>query len=740
MSRDVTDGATVRWRRVLAGLAAGACSSLLIAPPLASAAPDGRAYEMVSPPQKYQGGVVFGQRASRDGNAVGFVMNSAAGSDSAAYAIAPYVAYRTSDGWVTKPGAPMINSEWRGASNVKVWVHHFNEDFTSLLLYTSDRYDPDDKEVPAGDDVDGGFDYYRYSVDTRATKWLTRPAPSLLDAYLPGSSVAIQPWAAASRDGRHLVFLTTRVMVEDDGVPATGTKIYESVDGALRLVSVLPDGRPSRRTGTPFPYVGYVDSPHQVRTMSDDGSRIFFYGGTGGLNRYLYVRENGERTLLLSGSRRADDPGRAVNATFLDASSDGSVAYFTSTGILTDDASGGLYRWERDGETLRFVAPGTSVDDARASADASRLYFTSTSAWTADAVPFERNIYLYEEGQPIQLVATTSTTLPANDPGLVISDDGRYAVFSSQRSLDPRVRDGINALYRYDAETRELVCVSCRTDGRVATRHSRFKADRARYSAMVSSVVVAPRYLTDDGDVYFESDEALVPEDVNGAVDVYGFEDGRVTLISSGRGAGSEYVDNSADGRSVFFTTPEKLVAQDIDGGYPDVYVARVGGGFPEPPPAPQLCQGDTCQGPISLPPVFDPPGSTQVTPSDEGDDPAPTTVGFRPLRPTRAQLRSFAARGRIVLKVRVTARGSVLVAARGRIGRRQRSLGQGWTTATRRGTVRVTVPLNRLAIRQLVARKTLRVTLTVRHSGADEARQLTLRLKRPARATGVRR
>ena len=54
-------------------------------------------------------------------------------------------------------------------------------------------------------------------------------------------------------------------------------------------------------------------------------------------------------------------------------------------------------------------------------------------------------------------------------------------------------------------------------------------------------------------------------------------------------------------GRDVFFGTRESLVAQDQDSAG-DVYDARVGGGFPPPPPSTVECEGDACSTPPSAP------------------------------------------------------------------------------------------------------------------------------------------
>ena len=69
------------------------------------------------------------------------------------------------------------------------------------------------------------------------------------------------------------------------------------------------------------------------------------------------------------------------------------------------------------------------------------------------------------------------------------------------------------------------------------------------------------------------------------------------------------FIDASADGTDVFFLADDSLVSSDP--GSVDVYDARIGGGFPDPP-VPMPCVGDACQ---PLPP--------------EPEDPHPGTVFY---------------------------------------------------------------------------------------------------------------
>jgi hypothetical protein len=104
--------------------------------------------------------------------------------------------------------------------------------------------------------------------------------------------------------------------------------------------------------------------------------------------------------------------------------------------------------------------------------------------------------------------------------------------------------------------------------------------------------------MSDDGEfVFFTSRDALVAEDVNGAVqDVYQWHQGVRDLISSGRASVDDVlIGPSGSGNDIFFITSERLVGWDTDRNT-DVYDARVGGGFPEPLPDAPPCEGaETC-------------------------------------------------------------------------------------------------------------------------------------------------
>ena len=197
-------------------------------------------------------------------------------------------------------------------------------------------------------------------------------------------------------------------------------------------------------------------------------------------------------------------------------------------------------------------------------------------------------------------------------------------------------------VYRYDAEANggegQLSCISCNPSGArpvgqvlrksyvpVGLQDSPAAATKFWAAAWIQTVIHPfhpSRLLSEDGNrVYFNSFDALVPGDTNGAQDVYQWEaagsgdctqasasfsprnDGCISLISTGTNADrAEFVDASPDGSNVFIETSASLDPRDP--GLIDIYDARVNGGFPLPEPD-TACEGDGCQS--APPPPVDP-------------------------------------------------------------------------------------------------------------------------------------
>jgi hypothetical protein len=242
-----------------------------------------------------------------------------------------------------------------------------------------------------------------------------------------------------------------------------------------------------------------------------------------------------------------------------------------------------------------------------------------------------------------------------------VSPNGRYLAFMSQESLtgynnrDAYSDEEDTEVYLYDSATGHLTCASCDPTGarpvgmfdvgkerqlvdRTGASEERWLAGSIPgWTPMAGAEGIAlyqSRYLSDDGRLFFDSEDALVPQDTNGEEDVYEYEPqgigscggssetfsvksgGCVNLISSGiSNEESAFLDASASGEDVFFLTSAKLVTADSDTGY-HVYDAHVCGAdgvacestVVSPPPC---VTAESCkQAPASQPEIFGSPSS----------------------------------------------------------------------------------------------------------------------------------
>jgi hypothetical protein len=440
--------------------------------------------------------------------------------------------------------------------------------------------------------------------------------------------------------------------LEGTSAPANLTgkrQLYRQTPSGTEFVCILPGGIPSTdpcSAGTTYlDVLGQNRSANLTNALSADGQRVFWTDYTPvseGLGP-VYVRVNGIETIPVSEEGEADSG--VSDSMFLAATDDGSKALF-ETG---DD----LYEFEVDTQTTSAIA-GEVLGILGASEDLSRIYVVSKEVLSGvngegnSPMAGEPNLYFDEEGD-----FTFVTTLTASDARQIVPKgdtspvarspfnrssrltlDGERAIFTIDAS--PKGYENIDAkngevdaeVYRYDASTEELECVSCNPTGArpigINLGRRRIEEGGAQWAAGWISgwenSLYASRALSADGSrVFFESSDALSPHDTNGTADVYQWQEpgsgsctsssssfsaangGCIDLISSGESSrASEFDDASPSGDDVFFSTLASLVPQDY--GLVDVYDARAGGGLPSPPPPAPECEGEACQHPAPAP------------------------------------------------------------------------------------------------------------------------------------------
>ncbi len=657
-----------------------------------TALPDGRQWELVTPAEK--NGALFQRlgkeypallQGSVNGNAIADVAYSPSEAEPQGFSNEVSVlSTRGANGWSSQVIAPP-HTESTGVSIGKGQEYKFfSEDLSLGVVQPFGPYTPlspaaTESTAYLRTDYSNGdvSDHCESSYQSSSSCFL----PLVTAANTPpgtafgevGSNGLCEKFecgpdvAGISPDASHIVLESP---VQLTKTPDMHTGLYEWAAGQLQLVSVLPPGEEAPGGGAAAigPNLGLFSGGEGVNTrhaISNDGSRIIWEADE---PRHLYLRDTAKReTIRLDTPQGTPPKPIARNPSFLTASSDGSRIFFLDAGLTeqesevavnNSDEGADLYEYDLNapaGSRLTDLSVDTRSGESAgvqnvlgSSEDGSYVYFMATGALTAGAIP-ANNIYLRHDGATT-LIARLSGA-DASDWGRVsdmtarVSPNGKWLAFDSIEGLtgyDTRdVASGgqDNEVYLYDASTNHLVCASCNPSGARPTGGSEVVSWELR---LVGTTSHQPRYLSNSGRLFFESRDALVPQDVNGTQDVYEYEPesvgdctlsnetfsehsaGCVGLISSATSPEeSFFLDASETGGDVFFLTTAKLLPQDFDQA-PDVYDAHECTAevpcFVPPPVAPRPCvTGDGCKpSPTPQPLIFGAPPS--ATFSGTGD------------------------------------------------------------------------------------------------------------------------
>jgi DNA-binding beta-propeller fold protein YncE len=600
------------------------------------ALPDGRAWELVSPPDKHgaelqpifeEGGVV---QASESGSAITYVANGPIETEPEGnlFLDTQVLSMRGADGWLSKDIATPNDAVSEKANEGHESEYHFFSSDLSLGLVEPSGGPALSPAAPA------------YLRDSESGNY--QPLP---DGGFEG----------ATPDLSHIVF-------------SGGGGLQEWAEGQLQLVSVLPESE----GGTPALGAAALgdkklDVRHAISSSpGEDGARIVWTGEDNGVT-HLYMRDTTKGTM--GETVRLDIPENPANAgtgepRFQTASESGSKVFFTDEQRLTSDSTAGaedpdLYVFEvtsAGGEPLAGKVTDLTVDKRvgetasvqgmviGASEDGSYVYYVATGVLGSNenseeekALPGADNLYVQHyngtswEG-PVFIVSLSSKdandwgagpTQGGSDLGAMtsrVSPSGEYLAFMSEKSLTGYDNVDANSdvsdeeVFLYGASASRVVCASCNPTG--ARPAGVFDPGgfpgllvdspenwQRRWLAgsipgwtkvELSHALYQSRYLSDTGRLFFNSADGLVPQDKNGLEDVYEYEPdgegscksssatfseksgGCIGLISSGTSSEeSAFLDASASGNDVFFLTASKLVTQDFDTSL-DVYDAHV--------------------------------------------------------------------------------------------------------------------------------------------------------------------
>lgn len=620
--------------------------------------PNCRAYELVSPP-----GSVPARGGDESVAAVG-------GQRFAYYTLEPFpgsteeglflLATRGADGWSVQNTTPTqggLDDSDLIACFPSVF---YSSELTSAVL--SDGWNEVDKgfdEVCDGDDPPlvvgeprGYANLFLRDDENGAYQLIDRPPA--------GGVPANALFRAASSDLGHVVFSEEAMLTPR--APA-GLALYEWSGSNDYLVSVLPDGEPVDGMPANRSIDGLTSFTHMV---SSDGETVFFYydgdlyarlhaGHEEAVGRVCSSGEPGGACTVQVDAAQTGASGPGGAGTFVYASEDGSRVFFTDENKLTVNATAtskapDLYEYDVETGTLTDLTvsatgPANVLGFSGGSADGSYIYFVATGVLSgaqendfgAVAVRNRPNLYLWHagtttfiatlEGEPNQDLgdwqdgdANPSIEHNTGDLTARVSPNGQYIAFNSVAQLTGYENEQAESseceeageagrcreVFLYSAGENQLSCASCVPSGTQPTGPAAISGAMSMLLTPESTLYLQ-RNVTDDGRVFFDTRSTLVPAATNGEVNVYEYENGAVSLISSGTGSGaSEFIEASESGDDVFFATSQGLVRGDTD-NQSSVYDARVDGGFPAGQS--EIAHGSGCESAEACkPPPAEPP------------------------------------------------------------------------------------------------------------------------------------
>jgi hypothetical protein len=289
-------------------------------------------------------------------------------------------------------------------------------------------------------------------------------------------------------------------------------------------------------------------------------------------------------------------------------SNDGLHVYFISDGVMAANSNS-------EGANAMRLKPNLYVFD------------TATGETTFIATVIESDVET-AEGTPMGLVGEPDISRPA-----VPTEDGGVLVFASAGNLTGQNPGReFTEIYRYSVAGNALTCLSCTGPGIKPTGNATFgETAGGTYDPPGLSSPMS----NDGSRVFFQTPDSLVPGDTNGgaglsakfgsptSTDVYEWSvSGGVGLISSGRSSIPSVLEGTTpSGDDVLFTSTAQLVPSGADGGYENVFDARVGGGFPAGSSAgAPSCVGSSCRAVFGVAPALVVPGS--VGPQGAGSPP----------------------------------------------------------------------------------------------------------------------
>lgn len=447
----------------------------------------------------------------------------------------------------------------------------------------------------------------------------------LLDMPPAGVTAANAEFEDATPNLSHILFSDNSRLIPE--APAGTTNLYEWANGAVHMVTVLPNKTIVGGTladGTipaqemPNGVDTHNEDAYSEHAVSEDGETVFFYAGG-----KLYARENASQEQATRGECSAAEPSKACtvevdraaagalgtsgDGVFVAANAAGTRVFFLDERALVAGSTAfagkpDLYEYDLSTRTLTdLTLSPTSQTEMRGvlgiSEDGSYVYFVADGALTgeqvneygAEARAGQPNLYLQHAGTTTYVATlnegdsftwgSPSGRLNEGRSSAEVSRNGEYVAFPSSAALTgaSSCGAGCSEVFLYSAAANSLRCVSCAPAGVTPTAGAGLRGSTG--VLLDQGPNMATHGLTNNGELFFESAQPLLTRATNGEVNVYEYRNGKVSLISSGTGVGRALFEGaSLGGANAFFVTGEALVATDTD-NLPSLYDARIGGG-----------------------------------------------------------------------------------------------------------------------------------------------------------------
>jgi hypothetical protein len=375
---------------------------------------------------------------------------------------------------------------------------------------------------------------------------------------------------AVTADGTTVFFNSTEQY--DPSAPSgAGTQVFMHSPGATVDISKGTDNASFDAASTDGERSVFSDEGHNIyEFLATTHTLLPISSGTGGLNEFLGMSADGSHVYFASDLQLDPEVPPYAGQPFLYQWANGEITYIAT--ISQDDLNRFTSVTEprksestgRDFAESQYDQTGTTAGGPiRATGSGQYLVFESELALTEDDENNEAgriNVYEYSEGGGLVRVSGGSLSGSGNGP-----DDATIGSWQQLPSFDPNAGAKFQETYPFTFGGTQL-------DG---------------------------RGITEDGSVFFSSREALAAGATTGPLHVYEWKQGRTYLISPA-GAGvtdAHYLENSANGTDVYFSTAEAVLPSDSNAGWINIWDARIDGGQPGRPAA-APCADNECPGP----------------------------------------------------------------------------------------------------------------------------------------------